>query len=633
MASLCAAIAACLAHGVLAEEGTEDLVKEIEKSSAAAAASEREQAAVLLQGEAAAALKTGQDLYRNGEYALASDRLGAAVASDPRNAQALLFAGLAEVRLDNPEKAAALWARYQEVAKDEKSSTEIGRMRTILLREAAERAARDAVAREKQLAGQSTDSQTVAVETFRNAGSAEYAPLGKALAAMMIDNLSALPGVKVLEREQVQALEEEAKLAASGLVEKGTAVRAGKLLRAGRVTAGSHVDWTASPTHLKLDGLLVDVDAGTTLAAARSEALASEFYRLIPSVAEKFAAALGRPVDQLPPAAKQKVEQEHTHSLPAALAFGRALDGLDRHDTEAALKACKELEQADPNFELAKKKCAFVPPAWLSMQGVAASVEPTAFAMANIGAAGGSYWPAVVGALVVGGIAGGTAAALSGGGNGGGDGSPPGNNPPQLNGVGDRTVAAGQTASIDMDCRDPDGTVTTIANPNPGPGGSFSQTSGNPANGRYRQTTNSSQVGQSFAVGFTCIDSGAPPASTRQNATIRVVAEAPPAQPTPTPVPCLALETSCTQASQCCSAGCGQNPFGEGPICCSPLGGACSIANEGAECCAGNRGDSVTCEASRCCVSFGGLCDRDADCCGAPTNFCSDGFCNSPSTP
>jgi tetratricopeptide (TPR) repeat protein len=596
VASLCAAILACVAYGALAGESAEESV---------------------------AALKSGEALYQKGEYALSSERLEAALTREPGNAQALLFAGLAEVRLDNPQKAAALWGRYQEVAKDEKSSTEIGRMRTILLREAAERAAKDAVAREKQLAGQSTDPRTVAVETFRNAGSAEYGPLGKALAAMMIDNLSALPGVKVLEREQVQALEEEAKLGASGLVEKGTAVRAGKLLRAGSVAAGSHVDWTASPPHLKLDALLVDVDAGTTVAETKSEAFASEFYKLVPAVAEKFAAALGQPVSQLPPPAKQKVEQEHTHSLEAALAFGQALDGLDRHDTEAALKACKELEHADPNFELAKKKCGFVPLTWLSMQGVAASVEPTAFAMASIGAAGGTYWPAVVGALVVGGIAGGTYAAVGGGGGGGGgNNNPPGNNPPQLNGVSDRTVGAGQTASIDMDCRDPDGTATTISNPNPAPGGSFSQTSGNPSTARYRQTTNQSQVGESFTTSFTCADSGTPPASTSQSATIRVVGQPQPlptATPQPTPIPCESIGADCNQNTLCCSGTCDSELL----ECCAPLNQACS--NDG-QCCT-TTASAAICQAGRCCVDQGNGCPGGSNGMDIPDGGCCSGLC------
>src|SRR5207237_1268789 len=97
------------------------------------------------------------------------------------------------------------------------AADDVGRMRTILLREASERAARDALEQERRRLGERTDPRTVAVATFRNVGTPAYAPLGKALAAMLIDNLSALPGIKVLEREQVEALEQEAKLSGTGL--------------------------------------------------------------------------------------------------------------------------------------------------------------------------------------------------------------------------------------------------------------------------------------------------------------------------------------------------------------------------------------------------------------------------------
>ncbi len=564
---------------------------------------EKQVAEGVTRAERQGALKAGEDLYKRGEYSLSLERLQTALQNDPRSSEALLFTGLAELRLDDPKQAAVAWGRLEEVSTDPRLVQDVGRMRTIVLREASERAAKEAVAQEKRLSSEATDPHAVAVATFRNAGTAQYAPLGKAMAAMLIDNLSALPGVKVLEREQVEALEQEAKLAGSGLVEKGTAVRAGKLLRAGRVTAGSHADWTASPTHLKLDALLVAVDRGQVIAEGKSEALASEFYKLVPAVATTLAAGLNEPVSSLGTEQKQKLENPHTQSLDAVVAFGQALDGLDHHDSDAALKACKEVEKADPNFQLAKKKCAAVPLTWLTMDGVVTAMEPTAFAMAGLGAGTTSYvGPAVAGLLVAGGIAGGVYAATSGGGGGGGGngggtgGGGTGNNPPGLNGVGDRTVAAGQTAAIDMTCRDPDGTTTTIAAGNLPPGGSFNQTSGNPSTARYRQTTNQSEVGQSFPVTFTCTDSGTPPATVSANATIRVLQAAPPT-PTLTPTP-LPTPVPCTQTDQVPSHGC-------------PASGSTS------QCCTGTCELTTfdNCQVERCCVPPGGRCSDDGECC------------------
>jgi tetratricopeptide (TPR) repeat protein len=555
---------------------------------------EKQTAEAMKREEREGALKLGADLYKRGEYALSLERLQTVAQSDPNNSEALLFMGLADLRMNDPKQAAVAWGQLQQTTTDPRLAQDVGRMRTILLREVSEREARQAVEQERRLSTEATDPRTVAVATFRNAGTPPYDALGKAMAAMLIDNLSALPGIRVLEREQVQALEAEAKLSGSGLVEKGTAVRAGKLLRAGRVTAGSHTDWTASPTHLKLDAVLVAVDQGQIIGEGKSEALASEFFKLVPEVATTLAAALNAPVGGLGAEQKQKLENPHTHSLDAVLAFGQALDGLDHHDSEAALKACKEVEKADPNFDLAKKKCAFVPLTWLSMDGVATAMEPTAFAMAGVGTGAGttSYWaPAVAGALVAGGIIGGVVAATSGGGGGGGGGGGTnGNNPPGLTGVGDRTVGAGQTASIDMTCRDPDGTSTTITAGSLPPGGSFNQTSGNPATGRYRQTTNQSEAGQSFAVSFTCTDSGTPPASASASATIRVVQQVPPtptATPAPTPVPCRPTGDACSSSSQCCGGQCGPSFNSRAAeVCCLGVGQLCNSDND--FCCTGS---------------------------------------------
>jgi len=367
----------------------------------------------------------------------------------------MLFSGLAQLHLDNPQKAAEVWGRLQQETTDPKLAQDVGRMRTILLREAAERAAKQALAQERQLQAQRTDPRTVAISTFQNSGTAEFATLGKALAAMLIDNLSALPNVRVLEREQVQALEEEARLAASGLTEKTTAVRTGKLLRAGRVSAGSHTDWTASPTHLALSALLIDVDAGTTVAEGKSEAFATEFYQLVPQVATTFSGALGQPAAQLPPAIQERLQKPHTRSLPAALAFGKALDALDHHDAQAALEACKLAQKEDPNFELAKKKCAFIPFGWLSIDGVIAAMEP----VGGTAVASSSLLPAAIGVAVLGGaIAGGVLAYPGGAGEshgGGSTGAGAVGSPPDLSGVSDQSVAGGQTATIDMQCVDP----------------------------------------------------------------------------------------------------------------------------------------------------------------------------------
>src|SRR5947208_73313 len=84
------------------------------------------------------ALKAGEELYKRGEYSLSLERLQTAVQNDPRSSEALLFTGLAELRMNDPKQAAAAWGRLEEVSTDPQLVQDVGRMRTIVLREASE---------------------------------------------------------------------------------------------------------------------------------------------------------------------------------------------------------------------------------------------------------------------------------------------------------------------------------------------------------------------------------------------------------------------------------------------------------------------------------------------------------------
>jgi TolB-like protein len=85
---------------------------------------------------------------------------------------------------------------------------------------------------------------TVAVMYFTNgaiSNNAEYAPLSKGLAEMMITELSANTNIRVVERDRLQALLAEQDLGATGRVEKETAAKIGKTLGALHMLMGSFV--------------------------------------------------------------------------------------------------------------------------------------------------------------------------------------------------------------------------------------------------------------------------------------------------------------------------------------------------------------------------------------------------------
>jgi TolB-like protein len=64
--------------------------------------------------------------------------------------------------------------------------------------------------------------------------------MAKGLAAMIIADLSKVPGLKVLEREKVQLLlNEMPSSATAGLADTAKAVRSGRLMRAEKVIVGN----------------------------------------------------------------------------------------------------------------------------------------------------------------------------------------------------------------------------------------------------------------------------------------------------------------------------------------------------------------------------------------------------------
>jgi TolB-like protein len=570
---------------------------------------------------AADSLKTARELYQTKQYQPALEQVEAARREKPNDAEAALLHGLTLVRLDMPDEAAVAWADYQRLAKDTAKSEEIGRLRTILLREASARAAEKAVAEEKQLTAAAADPKTVAVSAFKNLGTKETAPLAKAFAAMLIADLSAIPDLRVLERERVDALAQEAKLGGSGLVDKRTAVRAGKLLRAGRVVGGSYTDWVASPTHLRVQSTVVNTETSAQLGSSAAEGMLTEFYILVQRTAAALAAGLGAPIEKLPAETAAKVQQTHTKSLPAALAFGRGLDLKDRGDYAGARVEFEKALKEDPDFDLAKRELALLPLSLLSLAGVATAAE--AAVPAALAATGGGLSltsPAVLaGASIVAAaaIGGGVAAAVSGGDDGGNDSNPTNVHAPTLEGVENRTVAVGETVDLQITATDPDGTRVELKVTNQPPGSTFTPLDDRPARASFSwvPTTPGTQT-----ITFTATDNGTPKRSTSRNAVI-TVSQQPPT--TTTTFPCGdPLGTPCEVGATCCSGDCGPTPVQQNAVCCTGYGKTCTGREE---CC----GPSTTCTDSVCCLPLGFVqCTLSTDCCSGAT--CISGNCCLP---
>ncbi|MBI2407119.1 MAG: hypothetical protein HYV19_02290 [Gemmatimonadetes bacterium] len=95
------------------------------------------------------------------------------------------------------------------------------------------------------VAAQGGGKPTVAVLDFYNgaigSANAELAPLSKGTADLLIGELAANPGIRVVERDQIMKVLEEQKLSVDGRVENETAVKIGKLVGAHYMVTGTFV--------------------------------------------------------------------------------------------------------------------------------------------------------------------------------------------------------------------------------------------------------------------------------------------------------------------------------------------------------------------------------------------------------
>jgi TolB-like protein len=134
----------------------------------------------------------------------------------------------------------------------------------------------------------------VAVLPFENGGSygrdqEDLDALRRGIAGMLISELSARPGIRLVERGETQRVLDEQNLAASGRVDAATAARVGRLVGARYMIAGTFIDLYGD---FRLDARIIDVETGEILTVVRNDPRyrdRKDLYRIIQSVAEKIA--------------------------------------------------------------------------------------------------------------------------------------------------------------------------------------------------------------------------------------------------------------------------------------------------------------------------------------------------------
>lgn len=199
----------------------------------------RREPAQRARSEVAAVLKSGIEAFGSGDDPAARAALQRVEAAAPGEPLVAYYLGLIALRQGDNATALQQLQLYARQDPEGAAARELPKTLTLLSSAQLQQEVQTAVSRERELVGAAPEPGSIAVQAFVNRGDESFRAMAKGLAAMIIADLSKVPGLKVLEREKVQLLLDEMKLGDAGLADPAGAVRSGRLMRAEKVIVGN----------------------------------------------------------------------------------------------------------------------------------------------------------------------------------------------------------------------------------------------------------------------------------------------------------------------------------------------------------------------------------------------------------
>jgi TolB-like protein len=213
---------------------------------------------------------------------------------------------------------------------------------------------------------------TVAIMYFNNnvitKDARDYDGLSKGLPDFLITEMSANPGIRVVERDQVQKLIDEQKLVGAGQVDRESAVKVGKLLGAQHMIFGGFM---ADPKgNFRIDARAVNVETGAIEFTDRVQDRSDNVLALIGQLAGRLNAGLKLPTpsvrtgDASAPSGATQAGSPTPSKLPmrVAVLYGKALDMADKGDKARAVELFGAVLKEFPDYTPARTGMAKVKP-------------------------------------------------------------------------------------------------------------------------------------------------------------------------------------------------------------------------------------------------------------------------------
>jgi tetratricopeptide (TPR) repeat protein len=294
--------------------------------------------------ENAAALRgIGRAFVETGRGPEAVQVLEKAKKIDPQDRNTDLYLGMAYSLTEEYGKAFDVWKAYTLQEPDSHVTARIVKQMTVMLHKEASRWAKEAVKGEKALKGKPGDPDTVAVTTFGDRGIQEQIrPLRKAMADMIITDLSSVPSIQVVERVRMQMLLDELKLGKSGVVDSKTAPRVGRFLGAGRVVTGNMAG--LSEAVMRVDTVVMDLDKAGNTGRREAQGPVDEFFKIEKTIVFGILKEMGIPLTEKE---KTALGRYATTSFTAIKYYGEGLDAQDRGDWDEAIRRFLKSAGAD----------------------------------------------------------------------------------------------------------------------------------------------------------------------------------------------------------------------------------------------------------------------------------------------
>lgn len=170
----------------------------------------------------------------------------------------------------------------------------------------------------------------------------DAAAIGRGLASMITTELATRPTVRVVDRQQIEALIQKRQLSVSGRIDESQALQLGQLLGAQYVVVGNVA---LEPAQARIDLRLLDVSTGAIERADRRRGSRDDFLDLVTQIADAFTEDLRLPVVAAP--------VDVTIPAAAALAFSRGLDYERRGLSDRAAEMYREAVEIFPRHEAA----------------------------------------------------------------------------------------------------------------------------------------------------------------------------------------------------------------------------------------------------------------------------------------